>query len=46
MKRINKHIKFLICFGFYLLFMSFLGCRENLLTLNPFNKVEIYAKRF
>lgn len=30
----------------YVLFMSFLGCRENVLTYNPFEKPEIFARGF
>ncbi|WP_158233267.1 hypothetical protein [Reichenbachiella sp. 5M10] len=44
MKSIKKQVKFVISFVFYILFLSFLGCKENLLTYNPFSKPNTFAK--
>lgn len=48
MKNYRRKLKLVAYFLTYLLFMSFLGCKENVLTYNPFDKSdsELFARRF
>ncbi len=43
----RQHYKFWICLSLYIMFMGFLGCKENTLSFNPFNtpdSEDIYAR--
>jgi len=46
MIKFERYAKFILCFAFYILFLSFLGCKENLLSYNPFrkNNSEVFVK--
>lgn len=45
MKHLARYKKFIFSFTFYIFFLSLLGCKEELISFNPFERVDtIYAK--
>lgn len=45
MKNLVRYKKFVFSLTFYIFFLSLLGCKEELISLNPFKSVDqIYAK--
>lgn len=45
MKHLIRYKKFVFSLSFYLFFLSLLGCKEELVSLNPFKADDVvYAK--
>lgn len=45
MKHLARYKRFVFSLSFYLFFLSLLGCKEELVSLNPFKSADIiYAK--
>ena len=45
MKHILKYKRFAFSLTFYIFFLSLLGCKEEMISLNPFKTADIiYAK--
>lgn len=41
MKRVIRYKRMILSLSFYILLLSLLGCKEELLALNPFKKTHI-----
>lgn len=45
MKQIVRYKRFVFSLAFYIFFLSLLGCKEEMISLNPFKSADtIYAK--
>ncbi|SMD32696.1 hypothetical protein SAMN04488029_1047 [Reichenbachiella faecimaris] len=45
MKQLIRYKRFIFSLSFYIFFLSLLGCKEEMISLNPFKSADvIYAK--